>query len=84
MNIYGINYLKDFEPLKDNNWRVLLLTEARIIQHIVKNVAKTIYDLQNSLKINEAKIVKRYFSEITEMKIRETYAIDVAKTIYSK
>lgn len=75
---------KDFEPLKDNNWRVLLLTEARIIQHIVKNVAKTIYDLQNSLKINEAKIVKRYFSEITEMKIRETYAIDVAKTIYSK
>ena len=75
---------EDFEPLKDNNWRVLLLTESRIIQHIVKNVAKTIYDLQNSLKINEAKIFKRYLSEITEMKIRETYPIDVAKTIYLK
>jgi len=75
---------QDFEPLKDNNWRVLLLTESRIIQHIVKNVAKTIYDLQNSLKINEAKIVKRYFSEITEMKVRENYTIDVAKTIYPK
>jgi len=75
---------KDFEPLKDNNWRILLLTEARIIQHIVKNIAKTIYDLQNSLKINEAKIIKKYFSEISEIKIRETYALEVAKTIYPK
>lgn len=74
----------DFNPLEDNNWRILLLTEARIIQHIVKNVAKSIYDLQNSLKINEAKIVKIYFSEIPEIKIRETYVLEVAKTIYPK
>lgn len=75
---------KNFNPLIDDNWRILLLTEARIIQHIVKNVAKTIYDLQNNLKINEAKIIKRYFSEISEIKIRETYALEAAKTIYPK
>jgi len=75
---------KNFEPLKDNNWRVLLLTESRIIQHIVKNVAKTIYDLQNSIKVSEAKVEKRYFSELKEIKIRETYSINVAKTIYSR
>ncbi|MGB6464492.1 MAG: helicase-related protein, partial [Nitrosotalea sp.] len=75
---------KDFDPLEGNNWRILLLTESRIIQHIVKNVAKSIYDLQNNLKINEATIVKKYFSELAEIKIREMYAINVAKTIYPK
>ncbi len=73
-----------FDPLKDNNWKILLLTESKIIQHIVKNVAKTIINLQNNVKINEAIIEKKYFSEYGEMKIRETYTINVAKTIYSK
>ena len=75
---------ENFDPLKDNNWRVLLLTESKIIQHIVKNVAKTIYDLQNNVKTSEAKVEKRYFSELEEIKIRETYTINVAKTIYSR
>ena len=75
---------KDFDPLEDNNWRILVFTESRIIQHIVKNVATSIYDLQNSLKINEAKIVQKSFSELPEINMRETYAIDVAKTIYPK
>lgn len=75
---------QDFDPLKDNNWRILLLTESRIIQHIVKNIAQSVYDLHNNLKINEAKIIKKYFSELTEIKIRETYALDVAKTIYPR
>ena len=75
---------EDFDPMKDNNWRVLLITQERIIQHIVKNITKSIYDLQKSLKVNEAKIIKRYFSEILEIKIRETYALNVAKTIYKK
>ncbi|MGI0060819.1 MAG: DEAD/DEAH box helicase family protein [Nitrosotalea sp.] len=75
---------EDFDPLEGNNWRILLLTESRIIQHIIKNVAKTVYDLQNNLKIKEATIVKKYFSELAEIKVRETYLIDVAKTIYPK
>ena len=78
--LFGVN----FDPLKDNNWRILLLTESKIIQHIVKNVAKSIYDLQNNIKVSEARIEKKYFSELEEIKIRETYAINVAKTIYSK
>jgi len=32
----------------------------------------------------DATIIKRQFSEISEIKIRETYAIEVAKTIYSR
>lgn len=72
----------EFDPLEGNNWRILLLTESRIIQHIVRNVAKSIYDLQNSLKISDAMINKKYFSEISEIKVRETYTVKVVKTIY--
>jgi len=74
----------EFDPLKDNNWRILVLTQEKIIQHIVRNVSQSIYDLQNRLKVVDAKIIKRNFSEVTEIEIRETYAINVAKTIYSK
>jgi type III restriction enzyme len=74
----------DFDPLKDNNWRVLLIAQKGITQHIVKNIAKSVYDLQKNLKVTEANVVKRYFSEIKEIKIRETYTLEVAKTIYDK
>ena len=36
------------------------------------------------MKISDATIVKKYFSELTEIRVRETYALDVAKTIYPK
>lgn len=75
---------KDFDPLKDNNWKVLLLTESKITEHIIRNISKSIYDLQNKLDINEAKIVKRYFSEVAEIKGREEYCVRVSKSIYPK
>jgi len=75
---------EEFDPLKDNNWRILLLTESRITEHIIRNISKKIYDLQNKLDIAEAKIVKRYFSEITELKGREEYCVKVSKSIYPK
>ncbi|PIN80329.1 restriction endonuclease subunit R, partial [Candidatus Woesearchaeota archaeon CG10_big_fil_rev_8_21_14_0_10_34_8] len=50
---------QEFDPLKENNWRILLLTESRITEHIIRNISKSIYDLQNKLDIAEAKIVKR-------------------------
>jgi type III restriction enzyme len=74
----------EFDPLINNNWKILILTQEKIISHIVKNVSQAIYDLHNKLEVVDAKIVKKYFSERKEIKIRETYAIDVAKTIYPK
>lgn len=75
---------EEFDPLVDNNWRILVLTQGKIIQHIVRNISQSIYDLQNKLSVIDATIIKKYFSEMSEIKIRETYAIDVAKTIYPK
>ena len=75
---------QEFDPLKDNNWRILLLTESRITEHIIRNISKSIYDLQNKLDIAEAKILRRYFSEVTELKGREEYCVKVSKSIYPK
>ena len=75
---------QEFDPLKENNWRILLLTESRITEHIIRNISKSIYDLQNKLDIAEAKIVKRYFSEVAELKGREEYCVRVSKSIYPK
>ena len=75
---------EEFDPLKDNNWRILLITQHSIIKHVVSNIAKSVYDSMNNLKINDAKIVKRYFSEVKEIRIRETYAITATKNIYEK
>ncbi|MEL9914757.1 MAG: DEAD/DEAH box helicase family protein [Thermoplasmatales archaeon] len=75
---------EEFDPLKDNNWRILLITQHSIIKHVVSNIAKAVYDSMNNLKINDTKIVKRYFSEVKEIRIRENYAITAAKNIYGK
>lgn len=75
---------EEFDPLKDNNWKILLLTESKITEHIIRNISKSIYDLQNKLDINEARIVKRYFSEVAELKGREEYCVRVSKSIYPK
>ena len=75
---------KNFDPLIDNNWKVLILTQGRIVQHIVKNIANAIYNLQKDLKISEAEVIKRYFSENKEIRLRENYSLDVAKSIYPK
>jgi type III restriction enzyme len=75
---------KEFDPILNNNWRILLLTQEKIIQHIVKNISQVIYDMQNNFSVLDAKIIKKYFSEINEIRIRDNYSIKVAKTIYEK
>ena len=73
---------EEFNPLEGNNWRILLSTGSRIIEHIRKNISKAIYDFQNNLDIEDAEVIKKYFSEIKSIRMRETYSIEVAKSIY--
>ncbi|MDD4354233.1 MAG: DEAD/DEAH box helicase family protein, partial [Candidatus Nanoarchaeia archaeon] len=75
---------KEFDPIINNNWKILLLTQEKIIQHIVKNISQAIYDMQNNFSVVDAKIIKKYFSEMNEMRIRDNYSIKVAKSIYER
>ncbi len=73
-----------FNPFEDNNWRVLLLAQAGIVEHIIKEISKSIYELQNSVDVSEAIVIKRYFSEVPKLRMREKYCLDLEKTIYEK
>lgn len=73
-----------FDPFVDNNWRVLLLSKAGITEHIVKEVSQTIYDMQNNIKVEDAVVIKKYFSEVEELKMRENFSLPVAKAIYER
>jgi type III restriction enzyme len=73
-----------FDPLADNNWRVLMLAKVGIVQHIMKELSKALYNMQNNIDVEEAVIEKRWFSEIKTLKIRENYSLDIQKSIYTK
>lgn len=73
-----------FNPMEGNNWRILMLLKGAIVQHIMKQVSKSIYELQNSVDIEDAEISKRYFSEVGNLKMRENFSLDITKSIYEK
>lgn len=73
-----------FDPFADNNWRVLLISKTGITEHIVKEVSQIIYDMQNNINVEEAIVIKKYFSEIESMKMRENYSFELTKTIYQR
>jgi type III restriction enzyme len=73
-----------FDPFENNNWRVLLLSKSGIVEHIIKEASKLIYELQNSVDVSESRVIKRYFSEVRTLRMRENFALDIVKTIYEK
>jgi type III restriction enzyme len=75
---------QEFNPLYENNWRVLFLSESKLISHIIRNISRKIYALQNNADVTEAKVMKSYFSAVSELKMREKFSIDVSKAIYEK
>lgn len=74
----------DFDPFTDNNWKILLLKNGLVTDHIIKEIGKAIFDMQQSIKPTEAKIEKRYFSEVPELRMRENFSLEIAKTIYER
>ena len=75
---------RDFEPFENYNWKILLVREGIVTQHIIKEMSKAIYKMQNSVDISDAIGGKRWFSEIDTIRIRDKYSIEVSKTIFNK
>jgi type III restriction enzyme len=72
----------EFDPFDGNNWRVLMLSQTGIIEHVIKEVSRAIYEMQNNIDVTEAVVLKKYFSEINTLRMRENYCLDIQKTIY--
>jgi len=75
---------QEFNPLEGNNWRVLLLSQTGITEHIIKELSKALYEMQNAVDVQEAMVVKQYFSQIQQLRMREKFSLDIVKTIYEK
>ncbi len=73
-----------FDPFEGNNWRVLLLSQSGIVEHVIREISKAIYELQQSIDISEAVVVKKFFSEIHSLRMREKFCLDVEKTVYER
>jgi type III restriction enzyme len=77
-------FAKEFDPLLDNNWRILMISKTKIVEHILKEISQALYEMQNDVDVKDAKIHKHWFSQISEIKIREKYSLDIVKSIYEK
>lgn len=75
---------KNFDPFEENNWKILLLKNGIVTDHIVKQIGEVVYQMQNNIKTEEAIVDKRYFSEVKTLRMRENYCLDIKKTIYEK
>lgn len=75
---------QEFNPLDDNNWRVLLLSQTGITEHIIKELSKALYEMQSSVDVQDAMVIKQYFSQVQQLRMRENFSLDIVKTIYEK
>lgn len=73
-----------FNPLENDNWRVLMLHKFGITKHILRQINEFLIQSQNSIERELATVQKEYFSQINELKMREKFAINLTKSIYEK
>ena len=73
-----------FDPMINENWRILVMSDGSIIKHITKQISRVMYELQNNVRIEEAVVDKIPFSKVDKLRMRENYSIDVNKSIYPK
>ncbi len=73
-----------FNPVEGENWRILMLAEKGITGHIVQELTRMLFMIMTNSVKEGAQIQKHNFSVITEMRVRENYAAEIRKSIYTK
>lgn len=73
---------QEFDPLADENWRVLLLDD--VAHNIAGTFATKLVELQTSQVVASAEVQHRRLSEVTTIPVRGSTAEDVNKCIYPK
>lgn len=77
-------FSRSFNPFENYNWKILLHNEGVATQHIVREISKAIYYMQEQIDITDAIVEKIYFSSIPTLRIRESFSLDLEKIIYEK
>jgi len=75
-------FKEDFDPLADENWRVLLIDD---VAHEIAGVFATkLTELQESQSVAEAEVRYMNLSDIKTIPVRASSCVDVTKCIYPK
>lgn len=75
---------QEFDPFEDNNWKILLAKNGVVTQHIVKEMAILLYEIQQGVETTSAEIVRTKFSSVPRMDMRERLSQEFVKTIYTR
>jgi type III restriction enzyme len=71
-----------FNPLVDENWRLLLLDP--LLQHIIRVFAEAILSAEESEQISGFEVAQRYLSEVEKLPMRDEFSIPTRKCIYER
>jgi type III restriction enzyme len=80
--IKNILFGPGFEPLTDENWRVLLVDT--VTEHIIKILARHLLAAEDKQIEGEAEVTHRRLSEVERIAVRETASVVVSKCIYPR
>lgn len=69
-----------FDPMADENWRVLLIDP--VTDHIIKVWARAILDAEESVIVAAPEVTHRHLSDVPKLAMREGSSVPVAKAIY--
>lgn len=75
-------FTSEFEPLVDENWRVLLLDT--VVEHVVEKFALALHESEESTTVGESEVFFRHLSEVSTLVMRESYSLETPKCIYEK
>lgn len=75
-------FAESFEPLLDENWRVLLLQS--VLDHITKVIALALLEAENRPLVGESEVRHRCLSEVGKLTMRESSSLVVNKCIYPR
>lgn len=75
-------FMVSFDPLDDENWRVLL-TDT-VTGHIIKVMARNLLEAEEKRIEGESEVAIRKLSEVERITVRETASVIVEKCIYPR
>ena len=73
-----------FNPFNGSDWKILLSKDAIVTKHIIEEMARAIFNIQNNIMTTDAQVVHTKFSSVAEIKMRESYSMEVHKAIYGR
>jgi type III restriction enzyme len=73
-------FRQDFDPLFDENWRMLLIDP--VTEHIIKVWARAILEAEDSVIVAEVEVAHRRLSEVPKLAMLEGSSLAVEKAIY--